>query len=107
MSHPQTNLETQKRRHKGPLIGMAAVLIFAGGLFVWWLTYEVAESEPPQGSDVQIDGRDGVSEEDESLNAPGDGQPADFVPDDSVPAVNAPAEDAPANPMPSEPAPSE
>lgn len=107
MSHPQTDLETQKQRHKGPLIGMAAVLVFAGGLFVWWLTYEVAESEPQPGSEVQIDGRTGEPVEGDSLNQPEDGAPADTVPGASVPAVNAPAEAAPANPEPAEPAPAE
>lgn len=29
MSAPDTNMKKQERRHKGPLIGMAGVLIFA------------------------------------------------------------------------------
>ena len=34
MSAPQTDLERQKRRHRGPLIGIIAALIVAGLLFV-------------------------------------------------------------------------
>lgn len=34
MSAPQTNLDRQKRRHRGPLIGIVAALIVAGLLFV-------------------------------------------------------------------------
>jgi hypothetical protein len=37
MSAPQTNLERQKRRHRGPLIGMAVGLIVVGILFVLFL----------------------------------------------------------------------
>ena len=70
MSQPEDDLQSQKRRHKGPLIGMAAVLIFAAGLFVWWLTYEVAESDPPEGSDVQIDGRTGEPVVEDTLEEP-------------------------------------
>lgn len=37
MSAPQTDLDRQKRRHRGPLIGIVAALIFAGLLFVIFL----------------------------------------------------------------------
>jgi hypothetical protein len=30
MSAPETNIEKQKRRHAGPLIGMGAGVVFAG-----------------------------------------------------------------------------
>lgn len=59
MSASETNVKKQTKRHKGPLIGMIAVLVFALGLFVWWLMYEAAEGTPPQGADVSIDGRTG------------------------------------------------
>jgi len=36
MSAPQTNLEKQKRRHKGPLIGMAVGLIVGVLLMIYW-----------------------------------------------------------------------
>ncbi|MDO9581825.1 MAG: hypothetical protein Q7J24_01745 [Desulfomicrobium sp.] len=59
MSAPQTNLEKQKRRHRGPLIGMIVVVLAVGLYYLWWVGYEVAESDPPQGSQIQIDGRTG------------------------------------------------
>lgn len=47
MSAPQTNIEKQKRRHKGPLIGMALVVVFAVGLIVYWLLEEAANGQSP------------------------------------------------------------
>ncbi len=35
MSAPQTNLEKQKRWHRGPLVGIALGLIFVGLMFLW------------------------------------------------------------------------
>jgi NhaP-type Na+/H+ or K+/H+ antiporter len=39
MSAPHTNLDKQRRRHRGPMIGMAAVLLFVAlvalGAFIW------------------------------------------------------------------------
>jgi hypothetical protein len=35
MSAPQTNIEKQKRWHRGPLVGMAAVVVFVGFMFLW------------------------------------------------------------------------
>lgn len=53
MSAPDTNVDRQKRRHAGPLVGMAVVVIFAlallFGLYVW-LT---AEAEEP-AAEVEI-----------------------------------------------------
>lgn len=59
MSAPQTNIEKQQRRHRGPLIGMVVVVIAVGIGFIWWLGYEATESDPVQGSQTQIDGRTG------------------------------------------------
>ena len=47
MSAPNTNLDTQKRRHIGPILGMLAVVVFAVGLLVWWLADESAEAPGP------------------------------------------------------------
>lgn len=47
MSAPQTNLENQKRRHRGPLMGMALVVIFAVGLIFIWLMDESSGGETP------------------------------------------------------------
>lgn len=51
MSAPKTNLETQKRRHIAPLIGMALAVIFGVGLIVFWQFEEAAQGSSP-GSDV-------------------------------------------------------
>ncbi len=53
MSAPHTNLETQKRRHRGPLIGMALVAIFGVALIVYWQFEEAAEGNSPTSDTVQ------------------------------------------------------
>ena len=45
MSAPQTNIEKQKRRHRGPLIGMALVTIFGVAMIFFWLMGESANSK--------------------------------------------------------------
>lgn len=47
MSAPDTNLEKQKRWHRGPLIGMACVAIFGVGLLFFWLMHESANGDGP------------------------------------------------------------
>ena len=47
MSAPQTNIEKQKRRHRGPLIGMALAVVFGVGLIVYWMLDEAAEGQSP------------------------------------------------------------
>ncbi|MFU8864653.1 MAG: hypothetical protein ACNA7O_12125 [Rhodobacterales bacterium] len=59
MSHSENNMERQKRRHKGPLIGFSVLGIFVVGLIVWWLNAEFSRSDGPEGAPVQIDGRTG------------------------------------------------
>lgn len=60
MSAPKTNLETEKRRHMGPLLGMAAVVIFGVGLIVYWQFEEAAKGDGPgQDSDEQPTDRAG------------------------------------------------
>jgi hypothetical protein len=51
MSAPKTNIETEKRRHAGPLIGMALVAVFGVGLILYWQFEEAAQGASP-GSDV-------------------------------------------------------
>jgi hypothetical protein len=36
MSAPQTNIETQEKRHIGPLLGMGVAVLFALGAGLWW-----------------------------------------------------------------------
>ncbi len=47
MSAPRTNIEKQKRRHIGPLIGMAVVVVFAVGLILYWQFEEAARGDAP------------------------------------------------------------
>ena len=56
MSAPRTNIETQARRHRGPLIGMALVVIFGVTLIVYWLLEEAATADTPRSDAVQVDG---------------------------------------------------
>jgi hypothetical protein len=47
MSAPRTNIETQKRRHRGPLLGMIAAVLFGVILIGYWLIEEVATADNP------------------------------------------------------------
>lgn len=52
MSAPNTNLDKQKKRHKGPLAGMGAVVILAIVLLMGLLTYIAYQgNEPRDASD--------------------------------------------------------
>lgn len=51
MSAPKTNIETQKRQHVVPLIGMALVVAFGVMLIVYWQFEEAAQGDSP-GADV-------------------------------------------------------
>ncbi|MFT4150653.1 MAG: hypothetical protein QM656_10700 [Paracoccaceae bacterium] len=47
MSAPQTNIETQERRHRGPLIGMAFAVLVGVGAILFWMFGEVATAPAP------------------------------------------------------------
>lgn len=47
MSAPQTNIERQKRRHAGPIIGIIAGVLFAIGLMLAYTTVFSPEEQPP------------------------------------------------------------
>lgn len=47
MSAPDTNLEKQKRRHIGPLLGMGLAVLFVIGLFLGYLFLLADESSQP------------------------------------------------------------
>lgn len=47
MSAPQTNIEKQKRWHKGPLIGIALVTLFGVSMVFIWLMGEAANGKKP------------------------------------------------------------
>ncbi len=62
MSAPDTNLNKQTRRHRGPLIGMAIVVVFAIGYGAYYLGNLAADGNNPDNPDVIIDGRTGEAE---------------------------------------------
>lgn len=47
MSAPNTNIERQRRRHRGPLIGMTLAVIFVLALFAMWLTGQIGSTPAP------------------------------------------------------------
>ncbi|MFN3724491.1 MAG: hypothetical protein ACK4VZ_15785 [Paracoccaceae bacterium] len=49
MSAPNTNLEKEKRRHRGPLVGMIAAVVIVILGFVWWLGQEAAQTDIAPG----------------------------------------------------------
>ena len=60
MSAPNTNIEKQAKKHKGPLIGMAAALIWGGVLLSALIVWTVYKGGSPEGAETQIDGRTGA-----------------------------------------------
>ena len=54
MSAPDTNLEKQTKRHKGPLYGIVIVLAFVAALFLAYSTWIVSQADeastPLQGA---------------------------------------------------------
>jgi hypothetical protein len=54
MSNPDPNLppdlKRDSRRHIGPLLGMALVVIFGLGMAFWWLTEDVAQAPGPDAT---------------------------------------------------------
>ena len=61
MSPPDTNLKKQERRHIGPLIGIALVVIFGVGIIVYWTGEEVATAP---NDDVVVEEGEAVVVED-------------------------------------------
>ena len=54
MSPPDTNVEKQKSRHKGPLIGMALVAVFGIGLITYWV-FELFAESPEATTEAETD----------------------------------------------------
>jgi hypothetical protein len=53
MSAPKTNIQKQKRRHWGPLLGIALALIVATLLFLWLMGY-LADTETPDPAPAPV-----------------------------------------------------
>jgi hypothetical protein len=45
MSAPRTNVTTETRRHRGPLIGMAVAVLLVMGMFGYWMFDEAASGQ--------------------------------------------------------------
>lgn len=99
MSAPRTNLEKQRRRHWGPLLGMALVTLFAVAVIVYWLAEEMAQSDPPSPAGTASEPAPSALPADAiepgmQIGEPGDtdaAPPREPVPRDSAPAPEAPA----------------
>jgi hypothetical protein len=63
LSAPEPDLETAKRRHKGPLIGIALAVVFASVLLVALLLWLGYLGNEPGNEAPQIDGRTGAEEQ--------------------------------------------
>ena len=55
MSAPNTNIEKQKERHKGPLGGMALVVTFAAVLLAGLLIFLFAAGNDPEETGPQVE----------------------------------------------------
>ncbi len=70
MSSPKTNLEKQKRRHWGPLVGIAVALTVAAVLLLWLMGYIADTDTPDPAPDPAIE------ETEPGAGIPGEGTPA-------------------------------
>lgn len=61
MSAPDTNIEKQKSRHRGPLIGMAIGVGFALLLLFGLMSWLAANGETPAETGTQIDAGTGAA----------------------------------------------
>lgn len=66
MSNPDPNLppdlKRESRRHIGPLLGMALVVIFGVGMILWWLAEDTVQAPGPDG--------DGTMTQEEAMEPP-------------------------------------
>lgn len=77
MSAPDTNIDKQKKRHRGPLIGFAVAGLFVAAILAWYLFTLAGKATDPEGSDVLIDGRTGDAEVVDPAATPVEPVPAD------------------------------
>lgn len=54
MSPPDTNLKKQKRRHRGPLIGIALVVVFGVAIILYWIAEEAAMAPGPETGEENV-----------------------------------------------------
>lgn len=75
MSAPNTNLDKQKRRHRGPLIGMVVVVVFALTLLTFLMMSTADQGTPADNGEGSIDGRTGQPVEADPPSAPTEAVP--------------------------------
>ncbi len=104
MSAPQTNLETQERRHRGPIYGIIAVVAFALLLLFWLLMDTADNGTPADNNAAEIDDRTGDPTPTTPPADPAQPPVADppATPDGDLPPADlpTPAPDIPAQPLP-------
>ena len=59
MSAPQTNVDTQVKRHRPSILGISGVLIFSTILLILFIMFVVNRGGEPEGAATQVDGRTG------------------------------------------------
>lgn len=59
MSAPDTNVETQKKRHKPALMGIRGAVLFALVLLLGLIGWVASQGQTPVDPEVKIDGRTG------------------------------------------------
>lgn len=94
MSAPNTNIDKQARRHRGPLIGMALVVVFGVALILYWLMEESAQSDPPAPQD-QIEQQSGAAPTTATPVTPAPGEGAVIAPQTGTETAPAPAPTTP------------
>jgi hypothetical protein len=88
MSAPQTNIETQKRRHWGPLFGIA-LAVLVGAVMAVLLTFNAADDE---GAPLSPSTEQGETVPDPGANpADGTAAPAETTTPQAEPATPAPS----------------
>lgn len=60
MSAPDKSLKKQRKRHWGPLVGMALAVAVAAGLLFWWLGQEVVVEPVSEETPAQVDETTGL-----------------------------------------------
>ncbi len=60
MSAPKTDIDKQEKRHRGPLRGMAIVVVFTLILLAGLMFWTSGNGNDPEGADTQIDGSTGA-----------------------------------------------
>lgn len=82
MSAPDTNLDKQKKRHAGPLVGITAGLVFAAILLFAYLTFVATPEDDspdatPTGEAVQTDGNATIEDADAATDQNPNSDPED------------------------------